>query len=1121
MNFFVLSIRSIWHHRWLLLGSFLAIVCASTVLTGSFVAGDTMRLTLQQQVLMRLGNIKYLLNSGNKFFSDSLGEFLAHKIKQHTATILMLRGSIVKMVDGLPVLHKMGNVRIVGVDSNFWNFANICSCELNDNEIAINKTVADNLELSTGEMVQVRIYLPDIMPGDALLSTTGKQRTMRVSFIVKRIVPDTEMGLFSPETQRKLPRNIFINRRYLQQITGLEAKCNMLAVGGTKGNTDDLQKLDAELRSVLEPEHIGIQFTEYPQHNILQIESERIFLEPHLVDIFMSHQTEEDTRSKPVAVLPYLVNSISLLRDAYSTRTPYSFVVAQSPTTNPSLSLISSQMQDNQILINQWLAELLSARTGDVLELKYYEITPSGHFHEKARKFKLYAIDSMDRFLHEKEFMPRFPGLENADSCEDWDIGMPLIEADLQNEENEKYWREYRYTPKAVVTLKAGQQMWTNRFSGITAVRFPLRSGMIECLKNVFRKSIEPQKLGLFFIPVREQALQGVAEAMDFGMLFVGMSSFLILAALILAVLVFRLSVEYRAKEYGLMLATGFSRLQVCWLVLSESMVITVVASLVGASFSILYTRWLIFGLLFPWQTLAGKEQITFLISIPTLLKSVGIVLGVTVVALGFSVLRLTRYKAKDLLIEDFTVSDSSSLKKKTRTSKIILGSIPVVVLIMIIATVIIKPRDITGIFFITGILILIAGIGYSNAVLRYWNRTKSLISPAVLAIKFAGRRITRSSAVISIVSAGAFTVFAVSSMSVTVGGLKTEERSSGTGGFAFIVKTSLPVIDNLNRAEARKKYLKEIPDTVSFVHIKVREGDDASCISLNRAQTPTLLGIVPDDMKRRDAFVPAGSQDSVWNLLDEELPDGCIPAIVGDSDTATWNLKKRVNKKDGDILTFNDENGKTFKVRLVGKIPTRISILQGTIIISAKQFVQRFPSESGWKMMLVDVPDKQMKKKLGELISASLAHFGAEVVSTEQELIELIAVQKIYLRMFSTLGGLGLLLGTIGLGIILYRNVYERRYELALLRAIGFASRVVYRNIVLEHIILLFIGLGLAYLSAIIALLPLLFISGKVPPIENTLVLFVFIAITGILSVWLALKIIVKSQIVHALVNE
>lgn len=1121
MNFLILSIRSIWHHRWLLLGSFLAIVCASTVLTGSFVAGDTMRLTLKEHVQMRLGNIQYLLNSGNKFFHHSLGEILAQKIREHIAAILMLRGSIVKMVEGLPVQDKMNNVRIVGVDSNFWSFANVRSCELNDNEIAINKTVADNLAISTGEMVQVRIYLPDIMPSDALLSARGKQRTIRVSFVVKRIVPDTGMGLFSSETQRKLPRNIFINRSCLQQITGLEAKCNMLAVGGTKSNTDDLQKLNAELRSVLEPEHIGVKFSEFPQYNILQIESERIFLEPHLVDIFMSHQAEEETRSKPVVVFPYLVNSISLLLDAYYVRTPYSFVMAQSPTTNPTLSLVSSQMQDDQIVINQWLAELLSARRGDVLELKYYEVTPSGHFHEKAIKFKLYAIDSMDRFLHEKEFMPRFPGLENADSCEDWDIGMPLIEADLQNEQNEKYWQEYRYTPKAVVTLKAGQQMWANRFSGITAVRFSLQSGMIECLKNVFRKSIEPKKLGLFFIPVREQALQGVAEAMDFGVLFAGMSSFLILAALILAVLVFRLSVEYRAKEYGLMLATGFSGLQVCWLVLSESMVITIVASLIGASFSILYTRWLTFGLLFPWQTLAGKEQIAFLVSIPTLLKSIGIVFGVTVVALGFPILRLTRYKAKDLLIEDFTISDSSSFKKETCTGKIILASISIVVLIIIIATVIIKPRDITGIFFITGILILIAGIGYSNAGLRYWNRTKSFITPATLAIKFAGRRIIRSSAVIGIVSAGAFIVFAVLSMSVTISGPKTAERSSGTGGFAFIVRSSLPVTDNLNTAEARKKYLPGIPDTVSFVHIKVREGDDASCISLNRAQTPTLLGIVPDDMKRRGAFIHADSQDTVWDLLDEELPDGLIPAIVGDSDTATWNLKKRVNKKDGDILTFNDENGETFKVRLVGKIPTRISILQGTIIISAKQFVQRFPSESGWKMMLVDVPDKEMKQKSGELISASLSHFGADVVSTEQELAELVAMQKIYLRMFSTLGGLGLLLGTIGLGIILYRNVYERRYELALLRAIGFASRLIYRNIVLEHIILLFTGLGLGYLSAIIALLPILFISGRVPPIENALALFILIAITGVLSVWLAVKIIAKSQIVHSLVNE
>ena len=47
--------------------------------------------------------------------------------------------------------------------------------------------------------------------------------------------------------------------------------------------------------------------------------------------------------------------------------------------------------------------------------------------------------------------------------------------------------------------------------------------------------------------------------------------------------------------------------------------------------------------------------------------------------------------------------------------------------------------------------------------------------------------------------------------------------------------------------------------------------------------------------------------------------------------------------------------------------------------------------------------------------------------------------VENTYLSTFQMLGGLGLLLGTLGMAAVLLRNVLERRRELALLRAVGY----------------------------------------------------------------------------------
>src|SRR5208283_667196 len=75
----------------------------------------------------------------------------------------------------------------------------------------------------------------------------------------------------------------------------------------------------------------------------------------------------------------------------------------------------------------------------------------------------------------------------------------------------------------------------------------------------------------------------------------------------------------------------------------------------------------------------------------------------------------------------------------------------------------------------------------------------------------------------------------------------------------------------------------------------------------------------------------------------------------------------------------------------------------------------------------------------------------------------------------FQVLGGLGLLLGSAGLGVVVLRNVLERRGELALLAAVGFAPRILRRLVVVEHAVLLALGMALGMAAAVLALLPVL----------------------------------------------
>src|SRR5207247_9711537 len=106
--------------------------------------------------------------------------------------------------------------------------------------------------------------------------------------------------------------------------------------------------------------------------------------------------------------------------------------------------------------------------------------------------------------------------------------------------------------------------------------------------------------------------------------------------------------------------------------------------------------------------------------------------------------------------------------------------------------------------------------------------------------------------------------------------------------------------------------------------------------------------------------------------------------------------------------------------------------------------------------------------------------------------------VGNTYLSTFQALGGLGLLVGTVGLAAVLLRNVFERRRELALLGAIGYRRGHILTIIVAENLLLLVCGLALGGACAVVAIAPTVADRGGRVPVTGAgalLLLAVFLA--------------------------
>jgi putative ABC transport system permease protein len=208
--------------------------------------------------------------------------------------------------------------------------------------------------------------------------------------------------------------------------------------------------------------------------------------------------------------------------------------------------------------------------------------------------------------------------------------------------------------------------------------------------------------------------------------------------------------------------------------------------------------------------------------------------------------------------------------------------------------------------------------------------------------------------------------------------------------------------------------------------------------------------------------------------------------------------------------------------LRFVGAL--RDSVLQGELVMAEEQFIRLFPGQQGYRMFLVDKPGVRTIEQGNELagvVEKELQPFGLDAVTTAERLEEFHRVENTYLSTFQALGGLGLLLGTIGLAAVMFRNVLERRRELALLRAVGFDARNVSRMILAESAFLLCAGLAAGALCAAIAIAPAWLGRGGAMPGRGLLFLFAAVAVSGVLSSLVATRAALSGRMLDALRAE
>jgi len=1091
------------------LGVLLAVMTSTAILTGALLVGDSVRHSLRMMAASRLGSTNLALVANNRFFTTALADKMEKELNTTTAPVFYLRG-IVANSDGTKRVNK---IDVFGVENRFFAIGANNNPFGNDftEGIVLNDSLAERLGVTAGDEVVLRIEQPALMSRDIPI-TPDSDLSLAFRLAVKAVAGASEFGHFSLKANQIPPMNAFVPIKWLQEKLGRIEQANILLVADDKNESITVEKANEAVRKCWQLADAGLELRRIDKRNVFELRSRRIFIDEPLTE------TATNTKDKAFGILTYFVNEIRFGDKS----TPYSMVTAISNSAD-SNSAIPMDIGDDEIIINQWLADDLGAKVGDSLELTYFVVSPMRKLDQEKTAFKIRRILPMQGPAIDPDLMPDFPGLVNADNCRDWDKGIP-IDLDKIRKVDEDYWDKFKGTPKAFITLKAGQPIWANRYGNLTAVRYPLTAKpgeqTTENLTAKILKEVDPASIGLYFQPVRALGIKAGSEATDFGQLFLGFSFFLIIASLVLMSLIFVFGVEKRSEQVGMLLAVGFPPRLVRRLLFIEGGILALLGAIAGTAAGLLYTRAMMYGLATIWQIAVSGSAIQFHANPSTLWIGSLAAIAISLTTIWLTLRKQVSRPAHELLVGELKWQFFEAVPiSRSRLSLWIAAVTSVMAAGLIAFMTAAQGRAAAGAFFGAGALILISGLSLIQFFLRTLKDTwkKPLASLAGLGLRNTTRRSGRSLAVVALLACGIFLVIAVGANRHNP--LKdAQRRNSGTGGFTIFGESAIGVVHDLNSKIGRQSIgLNDRSlDNVHILQLRLHEGDDASCLNLNRAQTPSLLGIQPEQIRGAFRFtdiIENAGQEDAWPLLNSNLPYNVVPAI-GDYSTIVWSLGKSV----GDELEYTDEMGQTFRLLIVAMLQN--SILQGNLVISEDEFVKRFPSENGYRIFLIDTPPGEADNVM-DILSAALTDFGLALTATTQRLADFSAVENTYLSIFQLLGGLGLILGSVGLGLVVLRNVLDRRGELAMMQAVGINKIALKRMILYEHGALCLSGMVCGIIAAIVAVGPALSSPAANVPYTSLALIVLAIGTSGLIWIWMATAFALSGKLLEALRNE
>jgi len=355
------SLSYYWRSNLAVIGG---VATAVAVMAGALLVGDSVRGSLRDLVLQRIGRTGHVVTSSGFFREALAAELFADasgpSSRPDVAPLVIMQGIVTDQASG----RRVSDAAVYGVDDRFWAFHGVDGHGPDDGDALVSGALAADLGVVPGAAVLVRVERRTAIPIDSLHGRKEDPgRTLRLT--ARGVLDAAQMGDFSIRPQQGRIRAIFVPLGRLQRDLGQPARVNAILVAAQPVTTRSVDLESAITRNARLEDYGLTLWTLDPPH-ALTLESDSGLLDVARASAAASAASIVQLPATPV--FTYLANTLR----SGDRPVPYSLVTATDLTMVAPQAATAGNPARPPIVINDWTARDLDVQVGDSLTLDYY-----------------------------------------------------------------------------------------------------------------------------------------------------------------------------------------------------------------------------------------------------------------------------------------------------------------------------------------------------------------------------------------------------------------------------------------------------------------------------------------------------------------------------------------------------------------------------------------------------------------------------------------------------------------------------------------------------------------------------------------------------------------------------